>query len=439
MSKHLNDMEAWKDLRYGMFIHWGLYALMGCGEWAMFNEGIDKDEYRKLMADFTAEKFDATAWARLARQAGMKYMVLVTRHHDGFALWDSPSSAEQFTSMHAAAHRDFVREFTDACRAEGLKVGLYYSPMDWRFPGYFFPRMYHQNALEMRRQCHEQIRELMTQYGKIDIFWYDGGEDYWLCHGLDLHKRRYDMDEMEKNPQCPDFWGAKELDAMIREMQPGIVINNRSGRREFGDYLTPEGYVGKYNVEQPWETNMTINGSWGWTPTPPRSRREIIRFLANTATGDGNFLLNVGPRADGEIEPEQANRLMEVGAWLEKYGESIYGTRGGPFINSGCGGMCYRGQTLYIHVWDWKLNSIVTPALKASIQSVVQLTGNSLQYTIDEANRLHLTVSADDQEAADTVIRVELDRPVRELVENIAWCEERVATGATEAIIVKDM
>ncbi len=131
------ELQEWKEMRFGMFIHWGLYALLGRGEWAMYEEAIDKDEYRKLMDSFTAENFDAGKWAAVAKAAGMKYMVLTTRHHDGFALWDSAASHEQFTSMHTPAHRDFVGEFVDACRSAGLKVGLYYSPLDWRFPGYF--------------------------------------------------------------------------------------------------------------------------------------------------------------------------------------------------------------------------------------------------------------------------------------------------------------
>ena len=184
MEKRIED---WKDLRYGMFIHWGLYSLLERGEWVMWSEAIDKDEYRKLMHRFTAETFDPHAWAQVAKDAGMKYMVLTTRHHDGFSLWDSPGSYEQFTSMHSAAHRDIVREYVDACREAGLKVGFYYSPLDWRFPGFFFPRMYRQSADQLRKQTFDQVRELLTNYGKIDILWFDGGEDYWLCHGRNLH------------------------------------------------------------------------------------------------------------------------------------------------------------------------------------------------------------------------------------------------------------
>lgn len=438
MDNKKKKLDEWKDLRYGMFIHWGLYALLGRGEWVMFNEAVDKDEYRKLMERFSAERFCALDWAKAAKRAGMKYMVLVTRHHDGFALWDSPASAEAFTSMHAAAGRDIVREFTDACRSEGLKVGLYYSPMDWRFPGYFLPRMYRKSAMAMRQQCHEQIRELLTNYGKIDIFFFDGGEDFWLCHGMDLHSHDANRD-MREDIQCPDFWGAGELDEMIRTLQPGIVINNRYGNRELGDYLTPEGYIGEYNTKQEWESNMTLNNSWGWTPSLPRSRREILGLIVKAATGDGNLLLNVGPRGDGSMEEEQVERLAEVGDWLAQYGDSIYKTRGGPFRNTGYGGMTYRENVLYIHVWDWKRNIFETAPLCADILRVQDLTGDTLQYAVTEDGRLRFSVGAPERDAADTVIRVELNVPVHTLASDRLWCREPEADKATQALIVEKL
>lgn len=432
------DMESWKDMRFGMFIHWGLYAQLGRGEWVMYNEPIDAGEYRKLMHTFTAEKFNPRAWAQTAKAAGMKYMVLTTRHHDGFSLWDSKASWGQFTSMQSAAHRDFVREYVDACREAGLKVGLYYSPLDWRFPGYFFPRMYAENAAELRTQCFEQIRELLTQYGKIDIFWFDGGEDYWLCHGRNLHKEP-DGTDFRLNAQCPGFWHAEELDCMIRELQPGIVINNRYGNREFGDYDTPESRTGEFNIHEPWESNMTLNGSWGWVPTPPRSLREVLALLLENATGDGNFLLNVGPRADGEIEPAQVERLQEVGQWLTQFGESVYGTRGGPFRNSKWGGMTYRDRTLYVHVWDWKLNTVTLPRLQATILRVTSLTARELHADMQDGI-VTFSVGAVDRLAPDTILEIELDRPVRELVDDtVSWCGAYTEQICHEALIVERM
>lgn len=430
----MNQMiEEWKDLRFGMFLHWGLYSLLERGEWVMYQEAIDKDEYRKLMDSFTAVKFDARAWAQTAKAAGMKYMVLTTRHHDGFSLWDSKASHGGFTSKRSAAGRDIVREYVQACREAGLKVGLYYSPLDWRFPGYFFPRMYRNSAQEMRRQCHEQIRELLTQFGKIDIFWFDGGEDYWLCHGMNLHKadENGNYHFSVSNNQVPGFWGAEELNEMIRTLQPGIIVNNRSGSREFGDFLTPESEIGEYNTKTPWESNMTLNGSWGWVPNSPASFRTCIQMLVQAATGDGNLLLNVGPMPDGAIEAGQEERLLEVGRWLEQYGEAIYKTRGGPFRNTSWGGMTWRGTSLYVHIWDWKENQAVLPVIEADIIGVTSLTADSLRYERTEG-RIALSVGEQDRQAPDTIIKIELDRPASELSSQTEWCVTRSECKKTE-------
>jgi len=171
----------WRDAKFGLFIHWGLYAIPGRGEWVQWNEQIPVDEYAKLASQFTADKFDADAWAATAKAAGMKYTVMVTRHHDGFAMFDDPGS--DFTAMKSAAHRDFVAAYVTAARKAGLRIGLYYSPLDWRFPGYYFPDLYRPSAIQMRDQYHRQLNELASNYGKIDILWFDGGGEGWLGFG----------------------------------------------------------------------------------------------------------------------------------------------------------------------------------------------------------------------------------------------------------------
>ena len=409
-------IEEWKDLRFGMFIHWGLYALLGRGEWVMYNEAIPVEEYRELKEQFTAEKFDARAWAKAAKDAGMKYMVLTTRHHDGFSLWDSPGSIDHFTSMNSAARKDFVREYVEACREAGLKVGFYYSPLDWRCPGFFFPKMYRKSAMELRQQTHDQLRELLTEYGKIDILWFDGGEDSWLGWGRNFNK--VDVPRVPRDqPLYPGFWGGEELNEMIRTLQPGIVVNNRCGNPTYGDFKTPEETIGNFDRTYPWESCMTINGIWGWVPNKkPYSLRDCIRLLTQAVTGDGNLLLNVGPRADGTMEPEQVSRLKEVGDWLARYGEAIYGTRGGPFKNTANGGMTYKGNTLYIHVWDWKENEYTTPEIPAGIVSVSSLTASDLSCSVSDG-RVTFSVSPADRLQPDTIIKIELDRPVEEFVE----------------------
>ncbi len=410
----LPRMEDWKDLRFGMFIHWGLYSLLSRGEWVMYNEAIPEEEYRKLADRFTAEKFDAGKWARIAKDAGMKYMVLTTRHHDGFSLWDSPGSIRSFTSMNTPARKDFVREFAEACRAEGLKVGFYYSPLDWRCPGFFFPEMYRKSALEMRQQTHDQIKELMTEYGKVDILWFDGGTDEWLGWARDFNKVEVPPADPEK-PLHVGFWGGRELMEKIREWQPGIVMNNRFGENNSGDFVTPEQYIGNFDTEQPWESCMTLTGTWGYIPgRDPHSLRWIIRSLVMAATGDGNMLLNVGPKADGEIEPAEIRRLQEVGEWLAEYGEAIYGTRGGPLPNSAQEGMTYKDNVLYLHVWEWNKEAAFLPKADGKVLKISCLTADD--FTCEQtSDGWKLSVGKKDRRAEDTIFKVEWDRPVRDL------------------------
>ena len=227
------------------------------------------------------------------------------------------------------------------------------------------------------------------------------------------------------------------MDKWIRELQPGIVINNRYGVRQYGDFLTPEGEIGAYNTKDPWETNYTLNGSWGYVPNPPRSLRTCIQLLMQTVTGDGNFLLNVGPRADGTMPEDQVERLKEIGEQLDVFGEAVYGTRGGPFVNDKTGGMTYRGNILYVHIWDWPENSITLPDLKANILNVSSLTAKQLQYEIRDQSNLTFSVSAADRLAVNTVIRVELDRPVSEISSDAVWRVNCERESFNHAIIVE--
>ena len=204
-----DQIQWWQDLKLGLFIHWGLYSLPGRGEWVMFNEGIPSGKYASLAEQFQPRRFDAVEWARLAKDAGMRYAVMTARHHDGFCLWDSPSSYNCFTSAHTAAKRDFIKEYTEAFRDAQLHTGLYYSLMDWRFPGYFQPRDLPESAAQMKAQCYAQVEELMSRYGKIDMLWYDGA---WLAHqGTDA--------------DAAWLWEPARLNQMVRQYQPGIVIN----------------------------------------------------------------------------------------------------------------------------------------------------------------------------------------------------------------------
>ncbi|WP_158994552.1 alpha-L-fucosidase [Mucilaginibacter sp. L196] len=330
-------MQWWEDAKFGMFIHWGLYAILATGEWTMFNQKIPAEEYAKLADQFHPKLFNADQWAAIAKTAGMKYMVMVARHHDGFAMWNSPSSYHHFNSMETAAHADFVAQYTAACRKAGLKVGIYYSPMDWRFPGYFDPKGQPENAALMKQQAYGQVEELMKNYGKVDILWYDGG---WLSHkGTDA--------------DAAWFWEPLKLNTMVRQYQPDIVINPRSGM--FGDFQVNEGSAEVKGpiLNFPWEKCLNLNGaSWGYNKAQHlMSRSSIIQMLVNVVDRGGNMLLNVGPDQDGIIPASHVLRLKEVGEWLNKNGKSIYGTRPGPFepVDS-LYGSTHKGNMIYIHL-----------------------------------------------------------------------------------------
>ena len=413
------NIERWQDFKFGMFIHYGLYSLLGEGEWVMFNKPMDKDEYALLTQRFTAEHFDAPSLAKLAKAAGMRYMVLTTRHHDGFCLFDSKFSIDDYTVMRTPAKRDLVREYADACRGEGVGVGFYYSPMDWRCEGFFFPQMYHRSALRMRAQCHGQVRELMENYGKVDVLWYDGGEDYWLAHGK--HLNNGSEENFRQNPLIPGFWGEEELNSMARTLQPGIVINNRLGARKCGDYDTPERVIGAFNTHRPWETCDALAESWGWQPnTQVRSLQNVVHLLTDVITGDGNLLLNVSPMPDGSIEPAHTQRLREVGAWLQKYGESVYGTRGGPVKNDWTvGGAVWKDNAVYFHIKTPECAAVRLPLpdMESFDGDVICLTGEEAPAWRFDGGMLEITLPQNRNEI-ETIVKITLPERVDRIFES---------------------
>jgi alpha-L-fucosidase len=394
------DLTWWRTARFGMFIHWGLYSILGRGEWVKHNEKIPDEEYEKLADEFKPKHFHADEWAGLAKAAGMKYMVMVTRHHDGFALWDSPGSYNNFTTAKTGAKRDFVKEYTDACRKAGLRVGVYYSPMDWRFPGYFKPHELLNNALLMKKQAHDQVEELVSKYGPIDIMWYDGS---WLAH-------------KGSDPDGAWLWDPVKLNQTVRKYNPKTVINPRSGWE--GDFYCDEGsheITGKI-IPVPWEKNLCIcsGTSWGWMENDPVTDFEdLITMLVNVFVRDGNVLLNVGPDRDGVIPEPVVERLKEVGQWMGQYGESVYGTRGGPFQPvDRVFGTTYSENKIYIHIQDYKeFEKLQLPAIKQRIISCTNLSGGEASFTQDE-DGIRISVPERYRSSVDTVIKLELDSNV---------------------------
>jgi alpha-L-fucosidase len=402
----------WREARFGMFMHWGVYSIPGRGEWVQFAEQLPVDEYAKLAGQFHPEHFDADAWASIAKAGGMRYMVLTARHHDGFALFDDPGSS--FTAMKSAAHHDFVADYVKAVRKAGLGVGLYYSPLDWRFPGFYFPGIYQQSAIELREQYHRQVDELASHYGKLDILWFDGGGNEWLGFGgLEFTGSGWQQRPKDK-PYTGSFdWQDAKTVAHLRQLQPGIILNDRTNAP--ADFRSREGdsAMGDFDNQHPWELCTTITeGAWGYQPNARvKPLAQLLRLLAGAAGRDGNMLLNVGPRPDGQIDPAQADRVREIGQWLNQYGESIYGTRGGPWLPGAYGVSTHHGNLVYIHVLHAPQNSVlVLPTLPAHVVKATVLHGADVAFQ-QTPQALKLNLPPISQDAIDTVVRLELAEP----------------------------
>lgn len=387
-------MAWWRDAKFGVFVHWGLYAIPGRGEWYMFNEKVAPEDYAKLAQQFNPRHYDPDSWARLAKTGGARYMVMTARHHDGFALWDSPASYDHYDSMHAAAHRDLIAPYVKAVRRQGLRVGLYYSPLDWRFPAYFHPKEMPENAALFKQQTYAQVEELMRNYGHIDILWWDGG---WLAHtGTDA--------------DAAWFWEPDKLNRMVRKYQPDIVINPRSGWQ--GDFDTSEGpspITGPIRA-RPWEKAFSINnGAWGYTPEDSvMTTDQLVRLLVDAIVRNGNVIANLGPDRDGLIPPKQAETLKGVGLWLKRHGRAVYGTRSGPFQPvDGVYGATMTGKSVFVHIVSWPQDELTLPPLPGQVVDVRNLSGETVKWSVT-TDGLALSVPLASRGPAVTVIELRL-------------------------------
>ena len=401
-------MKWWTEARFGMFIHWDMSSLAGTEiSWSrngskpldIFGDPagyVEDPVYDHLYEKFNPTSFDANAWAKLAKDAGMKYVVFTAKHHGGFAMFHTAVS--DYSIEHTQFKRDVVKELFDACRKQGLKVGVYYSPRDWHQPDYGSADSSKYHAYLMA-----QLTELLTHYGKIDVMWFDS-----FGKGESIQ-----------------YWKAHEMLATVRKLQPAIIINNRGGYYADGnpafkqDFDTPEQRLGEFQNDRPWESCMTVvrtreGGGWSYRPDGTvRSYKECIQSLASCACGDGNLLLDVGPDSTGVIPADQSVRLMEVGSWLKTNGASIYKTRGGPYRNGAWGGSTYRDKTVYLHVFQWPKGDLVLPALKATVISSRDLAGGKPVVT-QKPDGLHIRIDDAEKNAVDTVIELRLNRAAKD-------------------------
>ncbi|PKO23978.1 MAG: alpha-L-fucosidase [Chloroflexi bacterium HGW-Chloroflexi-1] len=388
----------WQEARFGMFIHWGLYAQLGRHEWVMNRERIPVAEYEKLAATWHPKERPARAWARLAAESGMKYMVMTTKHHEGFCLWDTAQT--DYNAVKHGPGRDLVREYVEACHEFGLKVGFYYSLMDWHHPdgaNCAQDEAARRRFLDFTQGC---VRELCTNYGKLDILWYDVS---WPL-------------------KSPELWESAVMNAMVRELQPDILINNRSQLDE--DFGTPEERVTAEKAGRDWEACMTFNGSWGYMPSAIdwRPVREVISMLRVAAAGQGNLLLNIGPQPDGSVPEEAYARLNPVGQWIEQNGEALYGQverADGRMEWMLTGQWTIKGNTAYYWCDRWPggelaIGGLQTNVLKASLLA----TGAPLAFEQTE-NRLvlkGLPETNPDQIAGVAVIKLECASAPRQVL-----------------------
>ncbi len=389
-------MQWWHDARFGMFVHWGLYAQLGRHEWVMNRERIPVAEYEKLAETWQPKERPAREWARLAKQAGMKYMVMTTKHHEGFCLWDTQQT--DYNAVKHTPHRDLVREYVEACREFGLKIGFYYSLMDWHHPDGALcatDEAARRRFLDFTQGC---VRELCSNYGKIDILWYDVA---WPL-------------------KSADKWESVKMNAMARQLQPHIIIDNRSWLDE--DFGTPEEHVTAEKEGRAWEACMTFNGSWGYMPISPdwRSTREVVHLLNTVTAGSGNLLLNIGPAPDGSVPPEAVERLTALGQWTAQNQEALYGQverTQGRMEWLPTGSWTIKGNTAYFWCTRWPGETLVIGGLRSKVVKASLLTSGAPLAFEQTENRLVLTglpAAQPDAIAGVTILKLECDSAPRQ-------------------------
>lgn len=384
VPQRFSRSDWFRKARFGMFIHWGVYSTLGRGEWVRSHEEMSLADYQPWVESFNPQKVDFDAWAELAAEAGMEYAVLTAKHHDGYCMYDSAYS--DYSSAKTAPGRDFVAEFLAAFRKRGIKVGLYFTLIDWSHPDY----PHYGDAIHPERNnpefkdashdfdryldlLHSQVEEICTNYGSLDVLWFDFSYEDMSC----------------------EKWRATELMEMVRRLQPQAIVDNRlevsgsgfgsivtdSPTSYCGDFvspeqiLPPEGIVGDDGLPVPWESCVTLNNHWAWHATDHeyKSSRTIIRKLVEVVSKGGNLLLNVGPDADGVIPPESVEILRTVGAWLRHTSESIKGAEGSALPKPEWGRWTQRGRYLYAHVFEQPIGPLALSEVDASLIESIRL------------------------------------------------------------------
>lgn len=417
-------MQSWfPDAKLGIFIHYGIYAVKGIPEsWSFFNGSIGYDDYMSQLDGFTASKYDPEAWAELFEQSGARYAVLTTKHHDGVALWDTKANDLSVVKK-TPAGRDLLTPFVEALRRHHLKVGFYYSHLDWSHPDYasIYPTRGNieqpgedrytnrfaypergtedperwKNFIKFHR---EQLKELSTEFGDVDLFWFDG--------------------EWERDPEQFDMLGLRDE---LLAMQPNAIFNSRL--LGCGDYATPEQGIPISPPEGPWEFCVTVNDSWGYQvqDTNHKSIRQIVRMFAETIGMGGNMLLDIGPYEDGSLQPTQVERLKQLGDWIKPRAEAIYDTVAGlpAGLFYGASTLTKDRKTLYLFFFDQPFDQIAVKGLLSDVQRVsivgsgTELTHNKIGGLGDTPGIVWIDVPTNEVDSNATVVKVEFKEPIR--------------------------
>ena len=396
------ELQWFRDAKYGMFLCFGLSTYKNADlSWQICQDRIAPDsgkgpypvsEWSSWTNRFRLPDFDAKKLIGYAQEAGMTYIVVVVKHHDGFHLWDTQQSTFKVTNTPFG--RDYLKEIAEACHAAGLKLGIYYSQRDWFHPDYAPTEPKSEKHQRYVAYQNKAVRELCTNYGKVDVFWFDAV--YW--GGM----------------FTAEMWDAENLTRMIRELQPGIVINNRASVP--GDFDTPEQRIGMFQNHRPWESCICLCASWSYSETPSKTSKDVVQMLVSTLCGDGNMLLSWGPKWSGAFDEKQVESLKGAGAWVKKNKEAIYGTRGGPWRPAKWGGSVYRDKTVYLHVFKVpEGNKLVLADLKPKVLKAAIHGGAEIPFT-QKGEHLELTLPVDKQDTLCTVVELAVDSPITEII-----------------------
>lgn len=407
-QENLDNREWFQDAKFGLFVHWGVYSILGNGEWVMHNTRIPINQYEKLPGFFYPMNFDPVKWVQMVKNAGMKYITITSKHHDGFAMYDSEVSDYDIVDR-TPYEKDVLKALKEECDKQGIKLFFYYSHLDWHHPefyedgktgGDYLGRTGERDFSEYIEYMNTQLEELLTNYGEVAGIWFDG---IW--------------DNLEAD------WQLQKTYDMIHDLQPGCLIGNNHhlAPKPGEDFQMFEKDLPGKNTTG-WATDQTVgllpletcetisgNGSWGFNiyDKKTKSVEDLIKYLVRAAGYNSNFLLNVGPMPDGNIRPEHVKVLREMGDWMDKYGETIYGTRGGPFAPKPWGVSTQKENAIYIHLLDWTDPALVLPALPQKIKKA-NVYGSGEQVSIDQNNeRIILDFPAKHPSVVDMVIQLE--------------------------------